>query len=115
MGERGPATDQGADFRVRSGLYPDQAGPEDPQVPAPAERGSQEHPGLAPRQAVSAQRYQHNDGHRSLHQRVQEEERSRSVHGRGVIGNYRVDAPLNETLSIVASIRQPYRCDRNEN
>ena len=37
MGERGSATDQGADFRVRSRLYPDQAGPEDPKVPATAE------------------------------------------------------------------------------
>ena len=31
---------------------------------------------------------------------------------RSVIDSRQVDAPLDMTLSIVASIRQPYRCDR---
>ena len=31
---------------------------------------------------------------------------------RDVIDSRQVDAPLGMTLSIVASIRQPYRCDR---
>ena len=33
---------------------------------------------------------------------------------RSVIDSRQVDAPLDMTLSIVASIRQPYRCDRIE-
>ena len=37
----------------------------------------------------------------------------KSAHtARDVIDSCQVDAPLDKTLSIVASIRQPYRCER---
>ena len=44
--------------------------------------------------------------------RLSEVRLTRPVRTRDVIDSRQVDAPLGMTLSIVASIRQPYRCGR---